>query len=254
MTGPTHSSADQPGLANKVARSHARGVRVVSLVPSATETLRAWGVDPVACTRFCEQPDLPTVGGTKNPDVAGIVALAPDLVVVDEEENRREDHDALVTAGLEVHVLAIRSLDDLDAQLPTLADRVGASWTQLGRVEPPAPQLRAFVPIWRRPWMALGPDTYGASLLAAAGIEVVPAGQDRYPEVELSSLRGAVDVVLAPDEPYRFSDAHLAELSTVAPALRVDGKDLFWWGERTMGALERLRDLDGIGRRRPARP
>ena len=79
-------------------------MRVVSLVPSATETLLAWGVTPVACTRFCEQPAIRAVGGTKNPDVAAIVELAPDLVVVDEEENRREDHDALVEAGLEVHV------------------------------------------------------------------------------------------------------------------------------------------------------
>src|SRR5205807_1142907 len=68
-------------------------VRVVSLVPSVTESLLAMGVTPVAVTRFCEQPGLPTVGGTKDPDVAAIVALGPDLVVVDEEENRREDAD-----------------------------------------------------------------------------------------------------------------------------------------------------------------
>ena len=69
--------------------------RLVSLVPSATETLLALGADVVACTRFCEQPAARHVGGTKNPDVAAIVALAPDVVVVDEEENRREDADAL---------------------------------------------------------------------------------------------------------------------------------------------------------------
>ena len=69
-------------------------MRVVSLVPSSTETLLALGVDVVACTRFCEQPAIPHVGGTKNPDIAAIVALAPDLVVLDEEENRREDADA----------------------------------------------------------------------------------------------------------------------------------------------------------------
>ncbi|HLY83760.1 MAG TPA: helical backbone metal receptor, partial [Acidimicrobiales bacterium] len=63
-------------------------LRVVSLVPSVTETLLAWGVVPLAVTRFCEQPDLPTVGGTKDPDLGAIVALRPDLVVVDREENR----------------------------------------------------------------------------------------------------------------------------------------------------------------------
>ncbi|MDX6717722.1 MAG: hypothetical protein QOH30_4280, partial [Baekduia sp.] len=101
-------------------------MRVVSLVPSATETLLAWGIVPVACTRFCEQPSLPAVGGTKDPDVAAIVGLRPDLVVVDEEENRREDHGELIAAGIDVHVLAVRSLADVDRQLGALATRVGA--------------------------------------------------------------------------------------------------------------------------------
>lgn len=216
--------------------------RVVSLVPSATETLRAWGVTPVACTRFCEQPDLPTVGGTKNPDVAAIAALAPDLVVVDEEENRREDHDALLAVGLPVHVLAVRSLVDVDVQLPGLAAAVGVTWRP-----PPRPPgsgtsaLRALVPIWRRPWMALGRPTYGASLLAHLGVEVVPGDAGPYPEVDLPAVAGAgVDVVLVPSEPYAFRDAHLDELRAVAPPVRIDGQDLFWWGARTEGALTRL--------------
>ena len=79
-------------------------MRVVSLVPSVTETLVAWGVPPVACTDFCEQPGLATVGGTKNPRVTDIVALAPDVVVMCHEENRAPDAEALVDAGLTVHV------------------------------------------------------------------------------------------------------------------------------------------------------
>jgi len=218
-------------------------VRVVSLVPSATETLRAWGVTPIACTRFCEQPDLATVGGTKNPDVAAIAALGPDLVVVDEEENRREDHDALVAAGLAVHVLAIRSVGDLDEQLPVLAERVGATWDPIGPEDPPSlVTSTVFVPIWRRPWMALGADTYGGSLLRSLGASVVPAGAARYPEVALADVAGAADVVLVPSEPYAFRDEHLDELRTVAPAVRVDGQDLFWWGSRTRGARTRLGD------------
>lgn len=226
-------------------------MRVVSLVPSATETLRAWGVDPVACTRFCEQPDLPTVGGTKNPDVAAIVALAPDLVVLDEEENRREDHDALVAADVAVHVLAIRSVHDLDPQLDALSGRVGGRWEPIGELPAVAPAVRAFVPIWRRPWMALGVPTYGASLLAALGVAVVPDDAGPYPEVSLDALVGrGIDVVLVPSEPYSFTDAHLEELSEVAPPVRVDGQDLFWWGARTPAAIERLRAaLSGGGGR-----
>ena len=214
-------------------------MRVVSLVPSVTETLLAWGITPVACTRFCEQPAIRAVGGTKNPEVAAIVGLVPDLVVVDEEENRREDHDALVEAGLEVHALAIRSVHDLDPQLSALADRVGASWEPIGSLPKPPASTWAFVPIWRRPWMALGDPTYGASLLAALSVAVVPDDAGPYPEVELDDL--VADVVLVPSEPYDFKDAHLAELSAVAPAVRVDGQDLFWWGARTPAAIERLR-------------
>ena len=70
-------------------------VRVVSLVPSMTETLLDWDIEPVACTRFCEQPSIRHVGGTQDPDVAAIVELRPDLVLLDAEENRLEDHDEL---------------------------------------------------------------------------------------------------------------------------------------------------------------
>ena len=85
--------------------------RVVSLVPSSTETLLALGAEVVACTRFCEQPDLLHVGGTKTPDLDAIVELRPDVVVMDREENRLEDHDALVAAGLDVFVSDVRSVD-----------------------------------------------------------------------------------------------------------------------------------------------
>ena len=144
--------------------------RIVSLVPSMTETLVAWGLPPVACTRFCEQPDLAHVGGTKDPEVGAIVDLAPDLVIVDTEENRLEDHAALVDAGLTVHVLSIRSFDDVDQQLGSLAATIGATWVPLERSDPVATRLTAFVPIWRRPWMALGAPTYGTSVLELLGI------------------------------------------------------------------------------------
>ncbi|MEY2433813.1 MAG: hypothetical protein QOC92_3538, partial [Acidimicrobiaceae bacterium] len=136
-------------------------MRVVSLVPSVTETLLAWSITPIACTRFCEQPSLRAVGGTKDPDIDAIVELEPDLVVVDEEENRLEDHDRLVSAGIAVHALAIRSVADVDAQLAPLAERIGASWEPVGDVELRSRRGSAFVPIWRRPWMALGVPTYG---------------------------------------------------------------------------------------------
>lgn len=220
------------------------GPRVVSLVPSVTETLLAWGVEPIACTRFCEQPELRHVGGTKDPDLRAIVELRPDLVVMDAEENRREDHDALIEAGVSVHATAVRSLADLDEQLPDLAARVGSTWRPIGT--PPAPPVsrRAFVPIWKRPWMALGGPTYGSSLLHSLGIAEVTEHRGPYTEVTLDEVAAlGPDLVVAPDEPYPFGERHRAQLEQVAPAVFVDGRDLLWWGERTRAARARLSKL-----------
>ncbi len=220
------------------------GPRVVSLLPSVTETLHAWGLDPIACTRFCERPDLPHVGGTKDPDVPAIVALRPDLVVVDEEENRREDAEALQAAGLELLVTTVRSVADVAPTLARLAAALGAPYPG-GHVAggPPLPAVRAFVPIWRRPWMTINGDTYGSSLLAAAGIgNVFGSEADRYPTLDdlEAAARRAPDRVVAPSEPFPFTERHRTELETVAPTTFVDGQDLFWWGVRTPAAIERL--------------
>jgi ABC-type Fe3+-hydroxamate transport system substrate-binding protein len=237
--------------------------RVVSLVPSATETLLALGLEPVACTRFCEQPTIPAVGGTKDPDVAAIVALAPDLVVMNDEENRREDHRVLRDAGLPVLDVSPRTVADVGDVVKRLA-RVAevvvpapfSVWTEWlaghGADAANAPQpgcaLRTAVTmVWRRPWMALGADTYGASLLAAAGIATAPglAGDGaRYPEVTLARVGVlAPDLVLLPSEPYPFADRHRPEVAAAVPGVAVelvDGRDLFWWGIRTPAALTRL--------------
>lgn len=227
-------------------------MRVVSLVPSATETLVAWGRPPMACTDFCEQPDLATVGGTKNPRIDDIVALDPDVVVMCHEENRAPDAEALGAAGLRVHVCSPSTVDEVPPALADLAVAVGVEPSPRLRggpvplVEPLG--LRAFVPIWRRPWMALAGGTYGSSVLAAIGIDNVVAtppadapAADRYPEVDLDDIAlAAPDVVLAPSEPYAFKPAHLEVLREVAPVVEIDGQDLFWWGVRTPDAVDRL--------------
>ena len=221
--------------------------RVVSLVPSVTETLVAWGRPPVACTRFCLQPGIEAVGGTKRPRLARIEALAPDLVVVNDEENRREDYDALVAAGLAVHVASPRSVADVGPVLAALADAVDAptpaSWSV--PVPPPVARGTAFVPVWTRPWITLNHDTFGASMLAALGWR--GAWDDdpvRYPEVTATEVQArGPDLVVAPTEPWAFTDDDLPVLTRElgAPAVLVDGQDLFWWGVRTPAALDRLR-------------
>jgi len=217
-------------------------MRIVSLVPSVTETLSAWARTPIACTRFCERDDLEHVGGTKDPNISRIVELKPDLVVMDAEENRLEDHDVLVGRGLKVIALRVRSLEEVNLSMADLADRVNATWESLDIGDASPVTTSAFIPIWRRPWMALGAPTYGSSLLSHLGVRNV-FDDDPYPQIELSdAVQRHPDVVLAPSEPYPFTTRQLPELQTVAPTTFVDGKDLFWWGVRTPGALQRLGD------------
>jgi len=214
-------------------------------------------VQPVACTRFCEQPGIPTIGGTKNPDVPAIVALAPDLVVVNDEENRREDFEALVATGVAVHSMSPRSIAEIGPAVVELAAAVGAgvpapfgpsewpAWVE-GRAAIEGERRRCVAFVWRRPWMTLALDTYGAGLLALLGLDHVEwAGPDRYPEVSLDQVAGAEpDVILLPSEPYVFAEKHRGEVESGVPGVDVrlvDGQDLFWWGIRTPDAVARLR-------------
>lgn len=236
-------------------------MRVVSLVPSVTETLVALGVEPVACTRFCDRPGIPTVGGTKDPDVGAIVSLAPDLVVVCDEENRFADAAALMGAGLSVHSTSPRSVDDVGPEVAALAAAVGApvpspfaaaewaEWLQerrsVRRERGSSGGRDAFVAVWRRPWMTLSSGAYGSSVLDLLGIGNVFAGEpERYPEVSLDEVRARCpDLVVLPDEPYPFSERHAAEVRDalgVGDVRLVDGRDLFWFGVRTPEAVGRL--------------
>ena len=227
-------------------------IRVVSLVPSVTETLLAWGIVPVGVTRFCEQPDLEAVGGTKDPDLDRILELSPDLVVLCREENRWQDAEALTASGLNIHVVDVRTVAGVALELAALAGAVDLGFGDLrvagllGEVEDlpadPVQERTAFVPIWRKPWMGLADDTYGADVLRALGVRSVTADHpDRYPTVTLEEMiEAAPDLVIAPSEPYPFAERHRAELESVAPAVFVDGADLFWWGVRTPAAIERL--------------
>ena len=227
--------------------------RVVSLVPSLTETLLDWGIEPVGVTRFCEVEGFALVGGTKNPDIDAIVALEPDVVLMDREENRLPDAEALEAAGMTVVAVHVRSVADVGPALEQVAAAIGcpapapapAPPAGEASVAPPPSPLAVWVPIWRRPWMTIGAATYGTSILAASGFDNIYASSaDAYPEVDLDDARGRNPAfVLAPSEPYPFKERHRRELERVAPVVFVDGRDLFWWGSRTQAARRRLARL-----------
>ncbi|MER0444677.1 helical backbone metal receptor [Streptomyces sp. Edi4] len=219
-------------------------MRVVSLVPSLTEAVAAGAPGfLVGVTDWCVHPaglGAERVGGTKNPDVERIVALAPDLVVANEEENRAADLAALRDAGLDVLVTEIRSLTQAFTELervlvegcglarPGWLDAAERAWAGVR----PGRERRAVVPIWRRPWMVLGRDTFAGDLLARLGVRNVYAEHaERYPRVAVEELNTAgADLVVLPDEPYPFTPGDGPEAFPALPAALVDGRHLTWYG------------------------
>ncbi|MGW0957992.1 helical backbone metal receptor [Streptomyces gelaticus] len=230
-------------------------MRVVSLVPSLTEAVAATAPGLLAgVTDWCTHPGglaAARIGGTKNPDVAAVLALRPDLVVANEEENRGADLAALRAAGAEVLVTEVRTLDQAFAELervlaacgrsrPGWLDEAEAAWAAL---PPPRAPRRAVVPVWRRPWMVLGRDTFAGDLLARLGVENVYADHaERYPRIPLDVLNAAgADLVVLPDEPYRFTADDGPEAFPALPAALVDGRYLTWYGPSLVRAPAVLR-------------
>lgn len=225
--------------------------RVVSLVPSLTEAIAATAPELlVGATDWCSHPaELPVtrVGGTKNPDLGRIAALAPDLVVANEEENRAVDLAALRAAGVPVWVTEIRSLPQALRSLERLLGAACAlappPWLAAAelawRFTTTATPVRAVAPIWRRPWMVLGRDTFAGDLLARLGVELIHADHsERYPVVPLPDLLATrPGLVVLPDEPYRLPGG------LPRPALCP--------GQRPSPDL--VRPLPGRGPRRPGR-
>jgi hypothetical protein len=228
--------------------------RVVSLVPSLTEALAATDRSVlVGATDWCSHPadlDVRRVRGTKNPDVAAVVGLAPDLVVANQEENRAADLDALRAAGLAVWVTDVRTVDgallSLDRMLracgldrPPWLDAAAAAWSAPPRRDR-ASRRHAVVPVWRRPWMALGRDTFAGDVLRRLGVDNVLAGHDeRYPRFDPAAV-GPLDLVVLPDEPYAFTADDGPEAFPGVPAALVDGRSLTWYGPSMVEAPTRL--------------
>lgn len=229
------------------------GPRVVSLVPSLTEAVAVTlpGV-LVGVTDWCSHPsdlDAVRIGGTKNPRTDVITGLAPDLVIANEEENREPDLTALREAGVEVLVTEVRdvpgALTELDRVLRACGARTRPRWldeAESAWSRPPGPaeagpltpgrRTTAVVPVWRRPWMVLGRDTFAGDVLARLGVDHLYTGHaERYPRVPVEELRAAApDVVVLPDEPYRFTADDGPEAFPGVPCALVSGRHLTWYG------------------------
>ncbi|TAJ18455.1 MAG: cobalamin-binding protein [Planctomycetota bacterium] len=240
-------------------------MRIVSLCPSLTELVfdLGRGAELVGVTDWCVHPKpavdaIEKVGGTKSPAVARIVELAPDLVLLNEEENRREDADALAAAGVRCHASFPRDVPGTAAMVRSIAAALErpAEGERIAReierrrervlaAAASRPRVRFAYLIWRKPWMSCNRDTFASELLAQAGGENVFAdASERYPEFTPDELaRARPELVLLCTEPFPFQDKHADELSELTGLARArfaiaDGEYLSWHGSRTPDGID----------------
>ena len=243
--------------------------RIVSLIPSTTELLCHLGLADalVGITAYCREPaDLlrgkTRIGGEKNPDLERIRALAPDLVIANVEENVREHVETLRAWGISVWVTyprtvagaiaMIRELGEVTGtaeRAAPLADELDTLLAEVRRSTATRPPARVFYAVWREPYMTIGADTYIHDMLAVCGAANVFADAERYPAVTLDEVAARrPEVILLPDEPFRFRPVHLKDFEPYdnLPAVRdrrihlVDGKPFSWHGPRIAAALRTL--------------
>lgn len=251
--------------------------RIVSLVPSDTYTVQALGAGArlIGRTSYCDEGPAAVVGGTKDADVEKILALSPDLVIANQEENSRATLEALANAHVKILVSLPRTVRDGVAHVARLARVLGVAGNPdvkelirrgYAMTDAPPATRRAFVPIWMDPLMTINADTFGSDALAHAGVgnafgdrlRLYPLAADlgksapkdaggrdvRYPRVTLDEIkaRGA-ELIVLPDEPHAFSADDEAVLRGALPdarVVRIAGKDLFWYGAWTIDAIPRL--------------
>lgn len=252
-------------------------MRIVSLCPSLTELVfdLGRGRDLVGITRWCVHPEggvatIEKVGGTKDPDVARIVELRPDLVLMNEEENRREDADALRAAGVRCSSSLPRDCAGTAAMVRSIGadlDRVDEAESIARDVERRAARVRAAatgkerVPfaylVWRKPWMSVNADTFASALLEqAGGTNVFGARVERYPTIETDELaRAEPRLVLLCTEPFPFKEKNADELAELTGIARdrfviADGELLSWHGSRTPRGIDYAEELVSAARAR----
>jgi ABC-type Fe3+-hydroxamate transport system substrate-binding protein len=221
--------------------------RAVSLVPSLTEAVAVSAPGRLAgATKFCVHPstlDVPRVGGSKYPRIDQVLDLAPDLVLANTEENRLEDVETLRANGIPVWVMeaaptvpaALGSLRRLLTQAFELEEpdwlvEAEDLWREVRPV-----RFHAVIPVWRKPWIVLGRDTFGGDILRRVGVENIYASDaERYPRPDLEELRAHfttdADLLVLPDEPYEFTATDGPDAFPDVRYVLVSGRHLTWYG------------------------
>lgn len=239
-------------------------MRVISMVPSWTETLIAANVNVVGRTRFCIHPkdqvaNISVIGGTKDWDLEKIKALKPDLVLLDQEENPKFMSEQTDIQWVSTHVTSIndmpRELEKLSQVLsnPKLKD-LSQKWNAVcakpnliskeipgiiewGKVPASNPKNILYM-IWKNPWMAVSRGTFIGSVCEKIGLilDLFPA---KYPEVDLSQFNPEETLILFSSEPYPFLKKKNDFAGFEFPHAFVDGENFSWFGVRSLEFLEK---------------
>lgn len=234
-------------------------MRIISLVPSLTELLLDLGLSDqlVGRTRFCVRPedkvdDIPIIGGTKNPRIDKILDAEPDLIIANQEENRKEDIDELQKM-CEVMVTDIRTIEDALLAIYELGKRLDVQQkaqqmieriNQLYEDRPNEPPLQTAYFIWRNPWMSVGNDTYIHDVMQQWNLTNIFGFKKRYPIIKMEDVHNFnPELILLSTEPYPFKEKHITEVEDYCPdtrILQVDGQWFSWYGTAMLRSFEQL--------------
>jgi ABC-type Fe3+-hydroxamate transport system substrate-binding protein len=234
-------------------------MRIVSTVPSLTETLFDWGLGDsiVGVTDYCIYPKealnrVDSVGGPKTLDVIKIASLEPDLILAVEEENSKEQIEFL-TKHFNVECYKVESVADAFDMLLHLGTKlncflkgsglVSDIQDRINKISKEGNLVKTACMIWKQPWMAVGANTYPNDLLELCGFENQVAKSNRYPVFDMPKLKQLeLDCLLLPNEPYEFGSDDVIELQQElrVPCLLVDGTYLFWYGSRLLKSIDYL--------------
>ncbi len=258
---------DDFGAAHRPAEGE---VRIVSLVPSITELVFALGLENqlVGRTSFCVHPDpavesVAKVGGTKTVKLEKVKALAPTHVIVNVDENRKQDVDEMARSGMTIVVThPVEPTDNLRLyrllggifRRPDAAERLCREFQQahasLLETAGNLPQRNVLYLIWRDPWMTISEDTYISRTLALAGLKSRGGRADvRYPEITFNEpLMKDVDIVLLSSEPFPFKQKHVDEVRGLTqkwsvPVEIIDAEMVSWYGPRAIPGLRYLKSF-----------
>lgn len=237
--------------------------RIVSLVPSQTELLIDLGCvnQLIGRTQFCIHPNdkvksIEKIGGTKKLKWEKLIALQPDLIIGNKEENTKQDIEKL-SALFPVWMSDIRDLTDAENMILELgkitgkeenAKQICLDINQKKESKPPIKrEINCLYIIWRDPWMVAGCDTFINTMLQYIGCKNVCTPGSRYPILDAKQIKDlSPEVVFLSSEPYPFKKKHIQEIESILPGSMiqlVNGEYFSWYGSRLLHAFDALHTI-----------